>query len=88
MARYQLARSRILGEYDQQRAVDYLIGYIEAWKEGMRGLPTASHAYWRLGLAYQQLERVGDARQALERALSLDDDNQQAKQALKSLNKG
>ena len=52
------------------------------------GLPTASHAYWRLGLAYQQLERVGDARQALERALSLDDDNQQAKQALKSLNKG
>ena len=88
MARYQLARSRILGEYEQQQAVDYLLGYIEKWKAEMGGLPSASHAFWRLGLAYAQLDRISDARQALERAVSLDDENKQAKEALESLGKG
>lgn len=86
-ARYQLARSRILGEYEQQEAVEYLTDYIAKLTDEMRGLPTASHAYWRLGLAYQQLGRIEEARRSLERAVALDGENDDAKSALKSLGK-
>jgi tetratricopeptide (TPR) repeat protein len=88
MARYQLARSRILGEYEPERAVEYLLGYIDELVEPLESLPTVSHAYWRLGLAYRQLDRTGEARQALERAVALDSENEQAKDALKALNRG
>ena len=84
-ARYQLARSRILGEYETQQAVDYLLEYIEQLVAPTRNLPTASNAYWRLGLAYEQLDRIADARKALEKAVSLDADNDSAKDALKAL---
>jgi tetratricopeptide (TPR) repeat protein len=84
-ARYQLARSRILGEYEAQQAVDYLLEYIEQLVEPVRNLPTASNAYWRLGLAYEQLDRTAEARKALEKAVSLDADNDSAKDALKAL---
>jgi len=87
-ARYQLARSRILGEYETQQAVSYLLEYIEQLVEPVRNLPTASHAYWRLGLAYAQLDRIGEARKALEKAISLDADNDSAKDALKALRQG
>jgi len=84
-ARYQLARSRILGEYETQQAVDYLLEYIAQLVEPARNLPTASNAYWRLGLAYEQLDRIAEARKALEKAVSLDADNDSAKDALKAL---
>lgn len=87
-ARYQLARSRILGEYGTQQAVDHLLEYIAQLAEPVRNLPSVSHAYWRLGLAYQQLERTDEARKALERAISLDAGNDSAKDALKALNQG
>jgi tetratricopeptide (TPR) repeat protein len=85
-ARYQLARSRILGEYEQRQAVDHLTIYIGALTESLqRGLPTKSHAYWRLGMAYEQLRELDDARRSFERAISLDGDNKPARDALKKL---
>jgi tetratricopeptide (TPR) repeat protein len=85
MARYQLARSRVLGEYEQLEAVDYLLGYIERLTDSIRGVPSESSAYWRLGLAYKQLGRVNEAREALERAVALDGDNEQAQESLQHL---
>jgi tetratricopeptide (TPR) repeat protein len=87
-ARYQLARSRILGEYEAELAVEYLKKYIERLGTDRRGLPSESHAYWRLGLAYGQLDRADDARRSLERALELDRDNDEARAALKRLARG
>ena len=87
-ARYQLARSRILGEYEADVAVRYLQQYIDELGPDPRGLPSESHAYWRLGLAYQQLDRIDEARRALERAVRLDDENEEARKALKQLSRG
>lgn len=88
-ARYQLARSRILGEYEQRQAVDHLTIYIGALTESLqRGLPTKSHAYWRLGMAYEQLRELDDARRSFEKAIALDGDNKPAKDALKKLGGG
>jgi tetratricopeptide (TPR) repeat protein len=85
-ARYQLARSRILGEYEQRQAVDHLTIYIDALTESQpRGLPTKSHAYWRLGMAYEQLQELDEARRSFEKAIALDDDNKPAKDSLKKL---
>jgi tetratricopeptide (TPR) repeat protein len=85
-ARYQLARSRILGEYEQQQAVEQLTTYIEALSESdPRGLPTKSSAYWRLGMAYEQLQKPGDARRSFEKAIALDGENELARASLKKL---
>ncbi len=88
MARYQLARSRVLGEYEQQKAVDFLLGYIERLTDSIRGVPSESSAFWRLGLAYKQLGRVNKAREALEKAVALDGDNEQARNSLQKLERG
>jgi tetratricopeptide (TPR) repeat protein len=85
-ARYQLARSRILGEYEQRQAVDHLTIYIGALTESLqRGLPTKSHAYWRMGMAHEQLQELDDARRSFEKAIALDGDNESAKDSLKKL---
>jgi tetratricopeptide (TPR) repeat protein len=85
-ARYQLARSRVLGEYEQRRAVDHLTTYIAALTESVQpGLPTKSNAYWRLGMAYEQLQELDDARRSFEKAIALDGDNKLAKDALNKL---
>ena len=88
MARYQLARSRILGKYELPKAVEYLLGYLEQFSASIRNLPSESSAYWRLGLAYEQLGRTTEARTALERAVALDGDNKQARDSLKKLKRG
>ena len=85
LARYQLARSRILGRYDQANAIKLLREYIENLEGNPEDLPSESNAYWRLGNAYEQLEQKGKAHQAYTRAIELDAGNKQAKQALKKL---
>lgn len=86
-AAYQLARSRVLGSYDQQRAVALLTDYLQRRPETSRGLPSRAAAYWRLGQAYQQLGEIARAREAFQQALALEPDNEEAAKALKSLPK-
>jgi tetratricopeptide (TPR) repeat protein len=87
-ARYQLARSRILGGYDLERAIELLRDYIEEVPaETTSRLPGRSSAYWRMGNANEQLERRAEARRAYERALSLDSGNEEARKALKRLSR-
>jgi cytochrome c-type biogenesis protein CcmH/NrfG len=64
-----------------------LTQYLERLPEKPEGVPGRAPAYWRLGNAYEQLERRADARQAYERALALDSKNVEAKRALKQLGK-
>lgn len=84
-AMYQLARSRVLGSYDQARAVALLTSYIERFPLGVRGVPSKAAAYWRMGLAHQQLGEIAQARDAFQQALALEPDNQEAAKSLKAL---
>ncbi len=86
-AAYQLARCRVLGSYDQQRAVALLTDYLQRRPETSRGLPSRAAAYWRLGQAYQQLGEIDRAREAFQQALALEPDNEDAAKALKALPK-
>ena len=85
MGQYQMARSRILGKFEPERAVDLLDDYLQNDPEVLVGLPSRSSAFWRLGNAYEQLEEVEKARHAYRDALALDPDNKEARKALKQL---
>jgi tetratricopeptide (TPR) repeat protein len=87
-ASYQLARSRVLGQYEQQRAVTLLADYIARLPASATGLPPAAAAYWRMGQAHEQLGQTGKARECFEKALALDPGNEQAKKSLKALPRG
>jgi Flp pilus assembly protein TadD len=66
-----------------------LLEYLEQLTEiPSEGLPQKSHAYWRLGMAYEQLRRTDDARGAYEQAIQFDSDNKEARAALKKLPRG
>jgi tetratricopeptide (TPR) repeat protein len=84
-ATYQRARSRILGHFEQAKAVELLNEYIAKAPERAAELPPKSAAYWRLGNAFEQLKERTQARSAYEKALSLDPKNAEAKKALKAL---
>ena len=84
-ALYQQARTRVLGKYDQEKAVELLKEYAKLPAADLTGLPSASSAHWRMGNAYEQLNRKPDARAAYQTALRLDPENKEAKKALKSL---
>ena len=85
---YQRARSRILGAYEPEQATKYLLSYIEKRPNARRDVPSRSNAYWRLGNAYEQLDRRDDARRAYRRALDLDGDNKSARKAFERLAAG
>ena len=84
-ARYQRARSRVVGRYEQEKAVKLLQAYIADVDESISGIPPKSAAYWRMGLALEQLARSEEARAAYKRALELDPDSDEARKAIKAL---
>jgi|YNPBryunderm2012_1023409.scaffolds.fasta_scaffold08330_3 tetratricopeptide (TPR) repeat protein len=86
-AMYQLARCRLLGSYDQRRAVALLTTYLERLPEKARRLPSRAAAYWRLGQAHQQLGELAQARAAFQQALAYEPGHQEAAKALKALPK-
>jgi tetratricopeptide (TPR) repeat protein len=63
-------------------------GAIRTYEEMIGRDPEDAFAYWRLGLAYEQLGRVDEAREALEKAVALDGDNEQARTSLEKLERG
>lgn len=84
-AQYQRARSRILGRYEQAKAVELLLDFVGRYPEKADGLPTASAAHWRLGNAYEQLAQTDNARAAYQKAVALDPKNEEAKKALEAM---
>jgi len=86
-ATYQIARTHILGRYEQSKAVELLLDYIARVPDKSAGLAPKSAAYWRLGNSYEQLAQVAKAREAYEKAIALDAGNDEAKKALRALPK-
>ena len=86
-ALYQRARSRILGKYEGEQAVELMLVYIDKVPANTTTLPGRSPAYWRLGNAYEMVGKRDEARAAYQQALSIDPDNDEAKSSLKALAK-
>lgn len=82
-ALYQTARSHILGEFDQEKAIAALDSYIE--KANEKTQPSIAAAHWRAGMAYQQLGDKENAHKRYTESLRLDPDMEEAKKALKQL---
>jgi CubicO group peptidase (beta-lactamase class C family) len=80
---YQSARSRILGEFDQEKAIEHLDLYIELADEASQ--PSAAAAWWRKGVAYEQLGRTKQALASHQKSLELDPGFGPAQEALARL---
>lgn len=83
---YQAARTRILGEFEQENAISLLDQYIALADESTR--PSIAAAWWRKGVACEQLGDIEKARQNYEKSLELDEGFDLAKEALDKLNAG
>jgi len=80
---YQAARTRILGEFDQNTAIKLLDKYISLADKSTR--PSIAAAWWRKGVAYEQLGKVEKAIICHTKCLSLDEGFTNAKDALNRL---
>jgi CubicO group peptidase (beta-lactamase class C family) len=80
---YQAARTRIIGEFGQEMAIDLLDRYISLADESTR--PSIAAAWWRKGVAYAQLGDSVKAIQCFESCLKLDEGFSDAQVALKKL---
>jgi CubicO group peptidase (beta-lactamase class C family) len=80
---YQAARTRIVGEFDQETAVNLLDRYISLADESTR--PSIAAAWWRKGIVYEQLGDIQKAITCHEKSLELDGGWTQAREALERL---
>jgi CubicO group peptidase (beta-lactamase class C family) len=69
---YQAARTRILGEFEQERAIELLDRYIELADANTD--PSIAAAWWRKGVAYEQLADTGEAIASYRKSLELAQD--------------
>ncbi len=86
-ALYQRGRSRVLGKYESDDAIEMFETYIKRLGKGSSRLPSEAAARWRMGMAYENLGRVDAARASFEWALRLDPDLKEAGKSLNDLNK-
>jgi tetratricopeptide (TPR) repeat protein len=82
-ALYQAARTRILGEFEQERAIELLDRYIKLAEPNTQ--PSTAAAWWRKGIAYEQLGDNGKAITSYRKSLKLDPEFTNAKEALERL---
>ncbi|UCG63136.1 MAG: serine hydrolase [Candidatus Zixiibacteriota bacterium] len=80
---YQAARTRILGEFGQEKAIDLLDRYISLADESTR--PSIAAAWWRKGVAYEQMGEIEEATACHKKCLELDDGFADAQAALERL---
>lgn len=83
MSLYMVARLRIVGKTEVEKALPALTRYIEL--AGADAQPSISAAWWRKGNAYELLGKVADARKCYETSLALDPKNEEARLALTKL---
>ena len=79
-ALYQAARTRILGEFEQARAIEILDRYIELADSNTR--PSAAAAWWRKGVAHEQQGKTEQAVACYRKSVELDPEFEQAREAL------
>jgi CubicO group peptidase (beta-lactamase class C family) len=80
---YQAARTRIMGEFEQARAIELLDRFIELAEANTE--PSIAAAWWRKGVAYEQLANTGEAIASYKKSLELDPEFNQSKEALERL---
>jgi CubicO group peptidase (beta-lactamase class C family) len=80
---YQSARSRILGEFEQEKAIELLDTYIAL--ATVETQPSIAAAWWRKGVAYEQLGREKMAIECYQTSLKLDPWFEYAQEALARL---
>jgi tetratricopeptide (TPR) repeat protein len=83
---YQAARTRILAQTDQKAAVALLDQYISLADETSQ--PSIAAAWWRKGVAYEQLGDVEQAITCHQTCLELDKGFEDAAEALQRLQEG
>lgn len=82
---YQAARTRIVGKFEEEKAVELLDRYIELAKPDTQ--PSIGAAWWRKGVAYEQLGKLDQALKCLEKSLQLEPDSESAKRTLEQVKK-
>lgn len=82
---YQSARSKLLGEFDQEDAIEELDHYIALADK--KSQPSVAAAWWRKGTAHEQLKQAERAIKCYEKCLALDPKMERAKEALAKLRK-
>ncbi|HQQ75928.1 MAG TPA: tetratricopeptide repeat protein [Thermoanaerobaculia bacterium] len=85
MARYQLARIAYFSGTDLEKGVEHLRAYLAV--PAPPGRPTWADAHWRLGLLYEKLGRLDDAKAEMREALKLVPGHLQAQKDLGRLQK-
>jgi CubicO group peptidase (beta-lactamase class C family) len=80
---YQSARTKILGEFDQEKAIEELDRYIKFADENTR--PSIAAAWWRKGVAHEQLGNTKKAVRCYEKSLELEPDFELAKESLEKI---
>jgi CubicO group peptidase (beta-lactamase class C family) len=80
---YQSARSRILGEFEQEKAIELLDMYIDYATKSTR--PSIAAAWWRKGVAREQLGQVSKAVDCYRKCLDLDPGFEYAHEALERI---
>jgi CubicO group peptidase (beta-lactamase class C family) len=81
---YQAARSRILGEYEQAEAVALLARY--AGLADATTQPSVAAAWWRMGVAHEQLGDLAEAVTCYQKSLERDPAFSLAAESLERLN--
>ena len=82
---YQAARTRLIGKFEQARAIELLDRYIGLADSTAR--PSAAAAWWRKGVAYEQMGEIKKAIACHERCLELDQGYSDAQAAIERLKK-
>ncbi|MCB9399117.1 MAG: tetratricopeptide repeat protein [Acidobacteria bacterium] len=79
-ALYQAARTRILGQFEADKAIANLQTYLEEPDPRL-----VAAAWWRMGNAQEQLAQKNEARASYQKALQLDPNFEEAKKSLSQL---
>ncbi|UCC78279.1 MAG: tetratricopeptide repeat protein [Candidatus Zixiibacteriota bacterium] len=82
---YQAARTAILNGNSAREAIELMRRYLTHPAE--KNLPGHAAAYWRMGMAYEQLGNPDSALACYEACLKLEPDYKKAKKSLKDLKK-
>jgi tetratricopeptide (TPR) repeat protein len=80
---YQSARSRIMGEFNQEKAIEELDLYIKLADESTR--PSIAAAWWRKGVAWEQTGKINKATECYKKSVELEPGFEQAVEALARL---
>jgi len=80
---YQCARSKLLGKFDQEKAIKELDRYIELADD--KAEPSIAAAWWRKGVANEQLGKITEAIACYRASRNLDSNFAQSSEALERL---